>query len=160
VFEAKDKETQEVRIIKDCRIEDRHENRTEHEIVTEIKRDMTDQKFCKYFIDVYGHCKTDASGGFGRVCAILKNSDFKVDEEFEPRPLVLTPTPKSTYTTAAPVADQSRHLEPAPTKLAQERPPHPRFRYQVVYSEKGVSLLKVTSFADVLVHIRRATEGM
>ena len=160
VSEAKDEETQEVRIIKDCWIEDRYEKEMEHEIVAEIKTAMTDQRFCDYFIDVYGHYKTGASGGLGRVCEILENSTFKADEEFEPRPLVLTPIPKPIYTPTAPVANQSHYLEPAPTKLAPERPPHPRFRYQVVYSEKGVSLFEVTSFANVFVHIHRATEGM
>ena len=140
----KDEETQEVRAIKDCWIEERHAKRMEHDIVAEIKRNMGDyQKFCKHFIDICGHRKTYTSGGFNRVCAILENGTFELAEG-------------SVLQLLAPTLEAPK---PTPTKPATERPPHPRFRYQVVYDEKGISLFEVASFAEAFVHIGRAMEG-
>jgi len=142
---VKDEETQEVRVIKDCWIEERRAKRMEYDIVAEIKRDMGDyQKFYKHFIDTCGHRKTYTSGGFNRVCKVLENGTFELAEEFLLQLLSLS--------SAAPKL--------TPTKLASERPPLPRLHYQVVYCEKGVSLFEVASFAEVFVHIHRATEGM
>ena len=140
----KDEETKEVRVIKDCWIEEHRAKRMEHDIVAEIKRDMGDyQKFCKHFIDTCGHRKTYTSGGFNRVCKVLENGTFKLAEEFLLQLL--------SFTSAAPGL--------TPTKLASERPPLPRLHYQVVYGEKGVSLFEVASFAEAFVHIGRAMEG-
>jgi len=133
----------------------------EHEIVAEIKRDMGDyQEFCKRFIDICGHRKIDTSGGFGRVCMILENGTFELAEDFGLLFLVLTPeAPKPDYGTAASVATQDHRLEQTPTKPASEHLPHPRFRYQVVYGEKGISLFEVTSFGEVFKCISQATDG-
>jgi len=144
-FEVKDEETQEVRVIKDCWIEERYAKRMEHDVAAEIKRGMGDyQKSCKHFIDICGHRKTYTSGGFNKVCKVLENGTFKLAEGFVLQLLASTP--------AAP--------KPTPTKLTSERPPHPRLHYQVVYSEKGISLFEVTSFEEVFAHIGQVTEGM
>ena len=160
VFEAKDEETEEVRIIKDCWIEDREGKQMEHEVVAGIKRDMGNcQKFGEHFVDICGHHKTDTSGGLGRICTILKKTTFDAEKEFQPLLLVCPLAPKPVYVEGAEVAHQGQYLKPTPTKLPPKRPPHPRFRYQVVYSEKGISLYEVTSFGEVFKYISQATEG-
>ena len=132
----------------------------EHDIVTEIKSDMDDEMFRKHFIDICGHHRTDMSGGFDRVCKILENRTFVPRDRFEPQMLVpATDTPKPTYDPAASVADQDHRLQSAPTRPAPEHPPHPRFRYQVVYDERGMSLFEVASFAEAFDCIGRATVG-
>jgi len=159
-FEVVDQETKEIRVIKDCWIEDRPGKPMEHDVITGIKSNMGDKTFHEHFIDICGHRKTGMSGGFDRVCKILENRSFKPGDQFEPSILVpVTDIPKPTYDPAASVADQDHRLQSAPTKLAPEHPPHPRFRYQVVYNTKGVSLFEVTSFGDVFWHLGRATSG-
>jgi len=132
----------------------------EHDIVTEIKSDMGDEMFDEHFIGICGHHKTDMSGGFGRVCKILENRTFVPRDQPEPQILVpATDTPKPISNPAAPIPDQDHRLRSASTPLAPEHPPHPRFRYQVVYDERGMSLFEVASFAEVLTCIGRATVG-
>jgi hypothetical protein len=160
-FEVVDQETEKVRVIKDCWVEDRPGKQMEHVILAEIERDVGNKDFGKYFIDVAGHRRTNTSGGFGRVCEILQTRTFKPADRYEPHILIpATDVPKPTYTAAASVADQDHYLRPSPTKPPPERPPHPRFRYQVVYDEKGIPLFEETSFVEVFGHIGRATYGM
>ncbi|KAF9646647.1 hypothetical protein BDM02DRAFT_3270848 [Thelephora ganbajun] len=153
----------EVRVIKDCWVEDRPGKQVEHDIVTEIKKSMDDQTFREYFIDICGYRKTDTSGGFDSVCKILEKRTFMPREKFEPQYLVpASVNPKPIYADSArdSIADQDHRLQPSSTKRAPNNPPHPRLRYQVVYEEKGISLFEVTSFAEVFLHIGRATEGL
>ena len=150
MFEVKDQATKEVRAIKDCWIEDHPGEQLEHEVVMGIKKEMDNKNFRKHFIDINGYRKTDTPGGFDSVCGILKNRTLVPRENFEPDFLIPAPdASESTHTT-----DQDR-LRPAPKDL-----PHPRFRYQVVYDEVGISLFDVTSFADVFKYIDQAAEGM
>ena len=58
MFEAMNWGTKEVCVIKDCRVEDHPGKQMEHVIVVGIKNNMDGEKFCRYFVDVYGHRKT------------------------------------------------------------------------------------------------------
>ena len=156
--EAEVEETEGKYVIKDCWIEDRVGKELEHDIVNKIKADMGDENFNKYIIGIHTQQKTDMSGGFGTICGFLKKT-FQLAEGYGPHNLFPVPTPKQSYTSGAPVANQDNRPKPTTTTDAPERPPHPRFRYQVVYKEKGISLFEVTSFKMVFVHIGQAMEG-
>jgi len=158
VFEVVDKESQKVRVIKDCWVEERRERYMEHEIVEEIKKTIDAEFFSKHFVGICGHRKTDTSGGFQAICNILTKGEFK------PQPLILTRTSsKPIYSKLAKgsAPSQSHHSQRSPpsTQPAPTSPPHPRFRYQVVYSEKGKSLLEVTSLNEVFVHLEQIVNG-
>jgi len=162
VFEVVDEETKEVRVIKDCWVEDRPGKQMEHEIIAGIKHDMNNEEFREHFVDICGHRKTDMSGGFGKICKILETKTF-VEKEVELNLIVPTSgTQQATYTGQAKdsIADQHHRLWSTEEKKVPENPPHPRFRYQVVYNEKGTSLFEVTSFKDVFSYIGQAAEGM
>ena len=159
VFEVTDQGTKKARAIKDCWIEDRPDKQMEHVIVAEIERDMGAEKFDEFFIGIHGHRKTEMSGGFKSICDILKNKTFIPADEFKPLALIPTDTPKPSYTASASVADQEHHLQQTPAKWASEHPPHPRFRYQVVYGEVGMTLFEEDSFGKVFHHISRAAYG-
>ena len=146
MFEVKDQATEKVYVIKDCWVEDRPGEQTEHEIVAGIKSDMGNEKFGEHFIDICGHRKMYPSGGFDRVCKILKDRKF-ISKGFEPELLILAPS------------TQDHLLQSAQEKEVPVDPLDPRFRYQVVYEESGKSLLEVTSLSEALEHIGQAAEG-
>jgi len=133
VFEVKD-QAAKVYVIKDCWVEDRPGKQKEHEILTGIKSDTSDEKFRESFVDIRGHRETYTSGGFGK---ILNNRKLK---------------PK-------PIGVQDHLFQSINEKEVPRSPPYPWFRYQVVYDEKGKSLFEVTSLSKVLVHICQAAEG-
>ena len=151
-----------MRVIKDCWVEDHPGNQMEHEIVAGIKKDMGDeQKFREHFIDIKGYRKTDASGGFLNICKILETRTF-IPTKYEPQFLIPAPrSQKSTYTgqTEGLIADRDHRLQSTQETEAPTKPPHPRFRYQIVYREKGMSLFELTSFAEVFVYICQGAEG-
>jgi len=162
VFEVVDEETKKVRVIKDCWVEDRPGKQMEHEIIAGIKHDMNSEEFREHFVDICGHRKTNTSGGFGKICKILETETF-VKRKFEPHLIVpASGAERPTYADQAKdsIADQHHRLRSAEKKIVPENPPHPRFRYQIVYNEKGTSLFEVTSFDDGFLHIGQAAEGM
>jgi hypothetical protein len=159
VFEVKDPRTGGTCVIKDCWVEDRLGKEMEHDIIARIKGSMSDEEFCNYFIDIYGYHKKEMSGGFGEVCKLLKTGTFESVEGFRPEPLVPPTESRSSYTLRAPVAKRSYYLQSAEKKAVPTHPPHPRFRYQIVYKEKGISLFEVTSFEKVFKYINQAAEG-
>jgi len=65
-FQVNDQEMKEVRVIKDCWLEDHPGEQMEHEVVVEINNDMGHKRFRKYFINIDGYRKTYASGRFVR----------------------------------------------------------------------------------------------
>ena len=161
MFEVKDQATEKVHVIKDCWVEDRPGKLPEHEIVARIKSKMDDDKFGQHFVNICGHHKMHPSGGFDRVCKILQTRKFILNV-FEPELLIPAPsTQKATYSTQAThsIADQDHFLQPTPKKEVPANPPHPRFRYQVVYEESGKSLFEVTLLSDALAYIHQAAEG-
>lgn len=157
VFEVIDQRTKKVRVIKDCWVEDRAQKRMEHEIVVGIKQDVNnDEDFHKHFINICGYRRTDTSGGFDKLLKGLNTGTFeKVD--LQPRDIR-----KSVYCASAEdrAPNQGGYLLQTPAERAPPILPCPRFRYQVVYDEKGVSLFEVPSFADIFVHIVQAADGM
>jgi hypothetical protein len=159
VFEVIDQETKEVHVIKDCWLEDPPGGQMEHEIAAEIKNDMGDEKFCKHFVDISGYRRTDTSGGFNSVCKILETRTFMPEDRSEPLLLIPAPDiPKPVGSAENSVVDH--RLYPTPAKRTPRNLPHPQFRYQIVYDEKGVSLFEVTSFAEVFMYLGQAAEGM
>ena len=167
VFEVTGKEKTKVHVIKDRWIEDRLGKQMEHQIVVEIKGDIDDdEEFHKHFIGICGYRRTDTSGWFSDICEVLKNPALmpgEHSEHFEFWLLVPAPsTQKPLYTGPgkASVADQGHLLHSTPTKPAPQNLPHPRFRYQVVYDERGISLFEVTLFVDAFIYLGQAAGGM
>ena len=163
VFKVREEGEEGVCVIKDCWVEDRPGKQMEHEIVAGIKNDMGGHQFREYFIDVCGHRRMDMSGGFNSVCEVLKNRTFVPKNNFGPQFLIPASSkdgPIYSFPTEVAIADQDNRLLPTHKKQATQNPPHPRFHYQVVYSEEGKSLFDVSSFAEVFSHICRAAEGM
>ena len=149
------------RVIKDCWVEDRLGKLMEHEIIERIKQDMkNDGDFHKYFIDICGYQKTPTSGGFHKLCKNLETRTF-AEVDFNYQHLVPTDVQKAVYHTSAEdrIPDQAGYLLQTLDGEPQV-PPNPRFRYQVVYKEKGISLFEVLSFADVFKYIVQAADGM
>ena len=168
VFEVRDKETGEVHVLKDCWIENRRREQTEHEIVTEIKEVVGPDNFCRYFVDTCGHRETDLSGGFQGICSIPDEGTFKALDKYKPQSFVLARfKSKPTHTQSAagnsdPNQSCSSTEPPPPTRLTSEGPevPHPLFRYQIVYCEKGMPLYEVTSLEEVFEYLGQIIDGM
>jgi hypothetical protein len=165
VFEVKDQETGEVRVVKDCWVENRKGKRMEHEIVAGIKETVNSDDFLKHFVEICGHRRTDTSGGFKTICNILTKGEFEPLQHFKPQPLILAHTnSRRIYSeptrNSAPNHGSRSQQSPPPTQKAPVVPPYPRFRYQVVYSERGMSLFEVTSLKEVFHHLEEITIGM
>ena len=177
-FKVVDQKSKEVQVIKDCWIEDRPGKQLEHDIVAGIKGDIAagikhdtateiehgtgnNEDFHKYFIDVCGYQKTDEFGGFDEICKFLKTGTF-VKDKFEPEILIPIAEAPRVYHHLAEDKISNQNHQPPPTKRerAPVNPPLPRFRYQVVYSEKGKSLFEVTSFSDAFKYLVQAADGM
>ena len=147
--------------MKDCWVEDRVGKQMEHEVIKGIKQDMeNDADFHKYFINICGYQKIATSGGFNKLCKNLKTKTF-AEVDFGFQRLVPTDALKQVYHTSAEdrVPKQDGFLFQTSDDIPPD-PPNPRFRYQIVYSEKGISLFEVPSFADVFTHIVQAADGM
>jgi len=163
MFEATDRRERSSHIIKDCWVEDRAGKQPEHDITEKVKNDMGGEKFHEYFVDVRGHHRAVTSGTLDHLSKILETGTFAPGDDFEPRLLApATDTKKEIYDSAAKdhIANQDNRLRQTPTELPPTNPPHPRFRYQVVYCETGIPLSNVTSFTDVFTSIGRAADGM
>jgi hypothetical protein len=159
VFEVDDPGTGGKRVIKDCWVEDRPGKEMEHSIVTGIKMGMDRKEFCGHFIDVHTHHKKEMSGRFGEMWKLLNAETSKFTEGIETEPLVPPIQPTSAYAVGTSVANQDHLLQPTESKPPPSHLPHPRFRYQIVYEEKGISLFEVPSFGDVFLYISEAAEG-
>jgi hypothetical protein len=159
VFEVDDPGTGGKRVIKDCWVEDRPGKEMEHSIVVGIKMRMDEKEFCQHFIDVHGHHKKEMSGRFGEVWKLLNTETSKSTEGIETEPLIPPIQPTSAYAVGTSVANQDHLLQPTENEPPPSHLPHPRFRYQIIYEEKGISLFEVPSFGDVFVYISEATEG-
>ena len=151
VFEVKDREGN-VRVIKDSWIEDRPGTQVEHEIAAEI-RDKMGNNFSKYFVNICGHHKTDTSRPLRNICEFLERGAPKMLHA----PHLLVPAPDTRAKRNIHERDNYKKLFTGP---APQDPPHPRFRYQVVYEENGTSLFEVTPFPEVINLIGQAADGM
>jgi len=127
VFEAEGKGTKEIRVIKDRWMEDRVEEEVEYMTAHKIKMAMGPDTFATHFVDIVGHQRTDPTGGFLNVHKMLKENRFSLRGGYEGL-----------------VWDREHTI-------------HPRFRYQVVYKEKGQSLYQVTSLKEVFKHLYHVT---
>ncbi|KAF9642526.1 hypothetical protein BDM02DRAFT_3193080 [Thelephora ganbajun] len=130
-----DDENKVLRVVKDCWVEDCKGKHMEHEIIQEVRAAIGPEEFREHFVD----------------CRLLK--EFKTQEVQRPvRPLIWTPAAKrhTSYTKSgrALVSDQHHHLRPTSQLVNPKRLPHPRSRYQVVYTERGASLYHITSLSD------------
>jgi len=142
-------------VVKDYWVEDRPGIQMAHVAVAGIKEHIgCDEKFCKCFIDICGHRRTDTFGGFASICKILDSEMFMLRDYFRPQFLIpAAEVPKLS------IADQHHLFQPTLITWTRVNPSHPRFRYQVVYGEKGVSIFEVTSSVDVFTHIGQAADG-
>ena len=65
------------RVIKDCWVENRVGKEMEHIIVEKVNAAIGPDKFCEYFVDVYGYRKVE-NQVLDRFCSILFNEQFDV----------------------------------------------------------------------------------
>ena len=140
VFEVIDQRTKKVRVIKDCWVEDRAGNQMEHEVVVGIKQDVNnDENFHKHFINICGYQKTDTSGGFDRLCKVLKTETFGGVGFRSWHTTPITDFQKPVYHPSAEdmTPNQGGYLLQTPAEHTSAIPPRSRSRYQVVYDEKG-----------------------
>ena len=169
VFEAyqevqEDDENKVPCIVKDCWVEDCEGKCMEHEIIQQVRGKICSEKFREHFVDFCGYRKT-TNEPLDRFCRILTNKTFNVQDVQEwSETLVWTVAAKhhTNYTKSgqAFVSDQRSHLRPTPPPARPQRLPHPRFRYQIVYTEKGTSLHCVTSLSNTFRHLAQVTDGM
>lgn len=163
VFEVIDQRTKEVRVIKDCWVEDHAGNQMEHEVVAGIRRGVNnDENFHKHFINICGYQKTDTSGGFDRLCKVLKTETFGGVDFRSWHTTPITDFQKPVYHPSAEdmTPNQGGYLLQTPAEHTPATPPRSRSRYQVVYDEKGISLFEVPLLADVFKYLVQATDGM
>ena len=121
-------------VIKDCWLEDRDDKALEHEIVAKVRTAMGQEEFRGRFIDVCGH-RVTRNVALDRVCEILRQ-EFSEQEGFYVVPL---------------------HWSRQPTE--PKKPPHPRFRYQIVYEERGSSFYHITSLQKAYMDLNEVTKG-
>ena len=151
VFEVIDQTTGKVRVIKDSWVEDCPGRKMEHEIAADIRNKVGGTGFHKHFVGICGYRKTEVSGGFNSICDIFENGTF-IAHRLQPRLLVPAPnTPRNG------IADEDHFLQPT---LSERTLGYPRFRYQVVYDEKGISLLDMVSLVTAFKHLGQAADGM
>jgi len=121
-------------VIKDCWLEDRQDKALEHTIVERVRGAVGKAEFQKRFIDICSH-RTTRNAVLDRVCEILKR-DFNKRDGFYAVPI-----------------NGSRQA------VGTMQPPPPRFRYQVVYREKGDSFYHVRSLQKAYLDLNEVTKG-
>jgi hypothetical protein len=162
VFKAVDKQKGDVRVIKDCWVDMRRTDRTEKEIVKGIKDAIGSQYFLEHFVDICGDRRTDASGGFQKLMDVLANKTFEAMDNYEVQSLVMARSNRApVYAESLGSPNRNHHAgrSSPPTPRAPKVPPHPRFRYQVVYREQGVSLYEVNSLEEVFEYLDDVVDG-
>lgn len=120
-------------VIKDCWLEDGQERALEHDTVEKVRSAVGQAEFRRRFIDVCGH-RITRNAALDRVCGILKR-DFNKYEGFY----------------ATPIHRSRQPVEP-------KQPPRPRFRYQIVYREKGESFYHITSLQKAYLDLNEVTK--
>jgi len=121
-------------VIKDCWLEDRQDRALEHATVERVRSAVGKAEFRKRFIDICGH-RTTRNAVLDRVCEILKH-DFNKQRGYY----------------AVPIHGSRQAVETI-------RPPRPRFRYQIVYREKGDTFYHVTSLQKAYLDLNEITKG-
>jgi len=121
-------------VIKDCWLEDREDKALEHETVAKVRAAMGQEEFRGGFIDVCAH-RVTRNVALDRVCEILQQG-FSEQEGFYVVPLPWSRQP----------------MEP-------KEPPRPRFRYQIVYEERGDSFYHITSLQKAYLDLNEVTKG-
>ena len=121
-------------VIKDCWLEDRQGRTLEHDVVERVRSAVGQAEFRRRFIDICGH-RITRNAALDRVCEILKR-DFNKQDGFY-------------------VVQIHRSCHAVELK----QPPRPRFRYQVVYREKGESFYHVRSLQKAYLGLNQVTKG-
>jgi len=121
-------------VIKDCWLEARGDRALEHEAVAKVRTAMGQEGFRGGFIDVCGH-RVTRNVTLDRVCEILER-EFSEQEGFYVVPLHWSRQP----------------MEP-------KEPPRPRFRYQIVYEERGDSFYHITSLQKAYLDLNEVTKS-
>lgn len=121
-------------VIKDCWLEDRKERNLEHDVVEKVRSAVGQAEFQRRFIDICGH-RVTRNAVLDRVCEIL-NHDFSKQDGFY----------------AVPIHWSCQLVEP-------KQPPYPRFRYQIVYREKGDSFYHIKSLQKAYLDLNDVTKG-
>ena len=134
VFDARAKGETTTLVIKDCWLEDRQDRALEHETVERVRGAVGQAEFRRRFIDIRGH-RTTRNSSLDRVCEILKHN-FNRQEGFY----------------AVPIHGSRRAVETI-------KPPRTRFRYQIVYREKGDPFYHIRSLQKAYLDLNEVTKG-
>ena len=134
-FEARAEGEATALVIKDCWLEDRQDRALEHDTVERVGSAVGQAEFRRRFIDTCGY-RTTRNAVLDRVCEILKHN-FNKQDGFR----------------AVPIHGSRRAVEGM-------QPPRPRFRYQIVYKEKGDSFYHITSLRKAYLDLSEITKGM
>lgn len=147
------------RVIKDCWIEDRKGKEMEHIIVEKVRAAIDHDKFREYFVDVCGYRKVE-NEALDRFCSILSNAQFDVQGNTHTLSWDGKASHDITYSQLgqAFVDGQDPHLQQN-SGITQLRRPHRRFRYQIVYAERGTSLYDVASLSETFGYLVQVTDG-
>ena len=147
------------RAVKDCWVEDREGKEMEHMIVEKVRAAIGHSEFCKYFVDVCGYRKVK-NEVLDRFCIILSDAQFDV----QGNTLTLSWNGKANHDVTysqlgqAFVDGQDSYLQQN-SGVTRPRQPHRRFRYQIVYAERGTSLYDVTSLSETFGYLVQVTDG-
>ena len=147
-------------VIKDCWVEDRPGKQMEHVIINQVREAMGHDKFRMHFVDFCSYRKV-TNEALTKYCRIP--SSGKLDTGIETFPLVweakVDHTTNYSQLSQAMVASQDSRLESGARSATQQRRPHPRFRYQIVYRERGTSLYDITSLSEAFGHLIEVVNG-
>ena len=121
-------------VIKDCWLEDQKDETLEYDTVEKVRSAMGLEEFRRRFVDVCGY-RVTRNATLDRVCEILQQ-DFNEQGGFYAVPF---------------------HWYSHPIELKQ--PPRPRFRYQILYKEKGDSFYHITSLQKAYLDLNEVTKG-
>ncbi|KAF9643095.1 hypothetical protein BDM02DRAFT_3132663 [Thelephora ganbajun] len=132
-------------VIKDCWVEERPGKQMEHLIIKKVQEAMSYDKFHEHFVDFCSYCRV-VNAALAKYSKNLFSSGLDTGSEAIPliREAEVNHAANYSLLGQAMVASQDSYLESGTRSVIQQHHPHPRFRYQIVYTERGVSLYNIT----------------
>ena len=163
VFEAyleDQTENSKPHVIKDCWVEDRPGKQMEHAIIEQARKAIGHEQFREHFVDFRAYRKA-TNEALARFYRVPSGSDSDTGLKTYPLLRESGVDHGSNYSQVGQVsvADQSHHLGSGAGSATHQRRLHPRFRYQIVYAERGTSLYDITSLSETFEHLIGVVEG-
>jgi len=147
-------------VIKDCWVEDRAGKQMEHMIIKKVREAIGHDKFCEHFVNFCSYRKV-TNEGLTKYCRIPPGD--RLNTGSETAPLVWEAEADHTVSYSqlgqALVTSQDPHLGSVAGSATRQDRLHFRFRYQIVYAERGTSLYDITSLSRTFGHLITVTNG-